>query len=48
LTATLINGSLMRGTHRLIFDAADLASGVYLYHLQAGDFQTSGKMVLMK
>jgi len=36
------------GTHEVTFDGSGLASGLYIYHLQAGDFNASGKMVLMK
>ena len=46
--ATLINGWRDAGVHEVVFDAADLASGIYLYHLEAKDFASTGKMVLMK
>lgn len=36
------------GYHELTFDGSDLASGIYIYRLTAGDFTASGKMVLMK
>lgn len=45
---TLVDGWREAGMHEVTFDGSSLASGVYLYRLQAGDFNTSGKMVLMK
>jgi len=36
------------GTHEVMFDGTELASGVYVYRLHAGEFRASGKMVLMK
>ena len=45
--ATLIQGEQDAGYHEAVFDASGLASGVYLYRLQAGDFtQTLRLMVL--
>jgi len=46
--ATLVNGSLNAGAHSVVFDAAALTSGVYLYRLTAGSFSAQQKMVLMK
>lgn len=36
------------GEHKLIWDAADLPSGVYFYRLQAGDAVETRRMVLLK
>jgi hypothetical protein len=36
------------GSHAIPFDGSGLPSGVYIYHLQAGNFTASGKMVLLK
>jgi hypothetical protein len=36
------------GNHQITFDASHLTSGIYFYHLIAGEYQASGKMVLMK
>jgi hypothetical protein len=44
----LVNGWRDAGTHEVTFDGSGLASGVYLYRLTAGGYQSSGKMVLMK
>ena len=48
LVTTLVNGHRNAGVHEVSFDAAGLASGIYLYRLTAGDFTSSGKMILMK
>lgn len=46
--APLVSGWRDAGYHEVTFDASDLASGVYIYRLNAGDFTAEGKMVLMK
>ncbi|TKJ42459.1 hypothetical protein CEE37_01895 [candidate division LCP-89 bacterium B3_LCP] len=46
--AELVNGWRDAGMHEVTFDASDLASGIYLYRLQAGEFSGVGKMVLVK
>ncbi|MCX6640851.1 MAG: S8 family serine peptidase [bacterium] len=46
--ATLVNGMREAGAHSVTFDATNLASGVYLYKLEAGDYSAVQKMVLMK
>lgn len=50
---TLVEGYLPAGTHEVIFDGRGdqyqiLASGVYFYRLEAGEFRQSLKMTLMK
>jgi len=32
----------------VIFDGSGLASGIYVYRLEAGPYAANGKMVLMK
>jgi len=46
--ATLLDESHSPGTHTVTWDASTLASGVYLYRLQAGDFRQTRSMMLMK
>ncbi|NOX90765.1 MAG: T9SS type A sorting domain-containing protein [Calditrichaeota bacterium] len=46
--ATLINKNLGAGYQTITFDASHLASGVYVYMLQAGDVKLSKKMTLLK
>jgi parallel beta-helix repeat protein len=36
------------GVHEVTFDGSYLSSGVYIFKLKAGDFEASGKMVLLK
>jgi hypothetical protein len=48
LVSTLVDGWRNAGMHRAVFQASDLASGVYIYRLQAADFEAVGKVVLMK
>lgn len=45
---TLIDMPLPAGIHHARWDAHALPSGVYLYHLEAGDFVYSGRMILSK
>ena len=44
----LINGEFSAGDHTVDFNAANLASGAYIYRIQAGNFVESKKMVLLK
>ncbi|GJQ61482.1 MAG: hypothetical protein SCALA702_05350 [Melioribacteraceae bacterium] len=46
--ATLINQSLSAGTYEAEFDATQLSSGVYFYKLEAGNFVSVKKMMLLK
>jgi len=46
--ATLVNENLSAGSYRFNFDAQNLASGVYLYELKAGNFGEIKKMNLLK
>ena len=45
---TLVDGELEVGNFNVTFDATDLASGVYFYKLNAGDFSAVRKMTLVK
>jgi hypothetical protein len=46
--ATLISERLSAGTYSYDWDAGNLASGVYLYRLEADGFVETRKMILMK
>lgn len=46
--ATLVDEQQYAGEHQVTFYAAGLASGVYLYRLQAGSFTNTERMVLVK
>ncbi len=47
--ATLINNEVRNaGSYDIRFNASNLASGTYIYRLQAGNFVMSKKMILMK
>ena len=48
LVATLVNGEQQAGIHQVTFDASRLSSGLYLYHLTAGSFSVSQKLLLLK
>ena len=45
---TLVNEVKSPGNYEVNFSAIDLASGVYFYRLQAGNFVQTNKMILMK
>ncbi|MCG3158756.1 MAG: hypothetical protein DKINENOH_05400 [bacterium] len=45
--ATLVAEKLPAGQHQRVWEAKDLASGVYLYRLQAGNFVAVKKLILM-
>jgi len=48
VVATLVNGWRDAGRHATTFDGSSLASGMYLYHLRAGNHTATGKMMLLK
>lgn len=45
---TLINGIHSPGNYKIVFNASELPSGVYLYKLQTGKFMRTRKMLLLK
>ncbi len=48
LIAYIVDSWKPAGYHQITFDGSELPSGVYIYRLTAGDYQASGKMVLLK
>jgi hypothetical protein len=46
--ATLVNDFHKAGRYSITFDARQLASGVYFYTMNAGDFSSTRKFVIMK
>jgi hypothetical protein len=44
----LKNEMMKAGYYEVEFNATDLASGIYLYRIKAGEFVETKKMVLMK
>jgi hypothetical protein len=46
--ATVVNEFRTAGNHTVDFNAASLASGVYFYKIEAGDFTATKKMLLIK
>jgi hypothetical protein len=45
---TLVNKQLTMGNYEINWNAKDLASGVYFYRLEAGEFFETNKLILMK
>lgn len=46
--ATLVNGKLKAGEHKIMWNAQGQPSGVYLYRLEAGSFTEVKKMTLLR
>ena len=46
--ATLVSGSKNAGTYEVTFDASSFSSGIYFYKLEANNFTTTRKMLLVK
>ena len=46
--AALVEGKQAAGIHRMVFSGAGLANGVYLYRLEAGNFSSTRKLVLLR
>ena len=45
---TLVNELQQAGTYEVKFNASELASGIYLYRIESGDFLQTKKMILLK
>lgn len=46
--AELVNSEIEPGTHEVKFDGSRLASGVYFYRMQSGEFVNTKSFVLMR
>jgi hypothetical protein len=46
--SVLLNERKDAGVHEVKFDAVGLASGVYFYRMQAGDFVQTSKLLLVR
>jgi len=46
--ATLDKGNLVAGSHKIIIDGTDLASGLYFYTVKAGNNSVTKKMMVKK
>lgn len=46
--ATLVNQNQDAGNYQVAFDGSNLATGIYIYSIQAGEFHESKKMLLVK
>jgi len=46
--ATLVNGEMNAGYHTVMFDASNLASGVYVYRINTGEHMQVKRMMLIK
>ncbi|MFC2084122.1 YCF48-related protein [Bacteroidota bacterium] len=44
----LVNSKQSAGSHKIVFDADNLSSGIYYYRIEAGKFNSTGKLLLMK
>jgi hypothetical protein len=45
---TLFNKFMPAGSHEVLFTAKDIPSGIYLYRIEAGEFQEVKKMILLR
>ncbi|NQS97919.1 MAG: agmatine deiminase family protein [candidate division Zixibacteria bacterium] len=48
MAGELVDGMTDAGIHEVTWDASNLASGIYFYRIQAGDFTSVKKMALVK
>jgi hypothetical protein len=46
--ATLVDGRMEAGTHKVVWNASGFASGIYFYRLQCGESVLVRKLVLLK
>ena len=48
MVKTLVENTQKAGSYEVNFNASNLATGIYIYRIQAGQFAETKKMVLMK
>jgi hypothetical protein len=46
--STLVDDVVEAGRHHVVFDASGLATGMYLYRLQTGDYTMTRKMIVIR
>ena len=46
--SVLVNSFQSEGMHKVEFNSANLASGIYFYRIQTGEFNSIKKMVIIK
>ena len=46
--ATLIDDEYQPGQYKVVFEAGQLATGLYIYRIQAGDFRETKKLMFLK
>ncbi len=46
--ATLVDGFVEAGYHSAVWNATDVPSGIYIYHITMGSFSKSARMILLK
>jgi len=46
--ATLVDGEMNAGSHKISFDASNIATGLYFYQIKSGNFTATKKMMLLK
>jgi len=48
LAAVLVRGTQTAGAHKIVWEAAGVASGMYFVKMRAGDFQATKKILLLR
>jgi hypothetical protein len=46
--STLVNKEISVGNHEVVFNGSNLSSGIYFYRMQAGSFNNTKKLILLK